>query len=425
VSAVGSAESVPGPGGTTTGRPIMLAGLVAYAGARMDPIARWLRACPPGLADVLLAAVITTIAIAGTAAPRPPHGYRAPDAVALVVTSIAGVSLTARRRWPIAVFATTLLASVIYAARGYPAGPALLTVLVSIYTAASRDRRVRSLALGLAATAGIGTARLLFTHQTPGEVAGKALGWIGASLFLGWAVANRRAFVAEIRDRAERAERTRDTEARRRVDAERLRIARELHDVVAHGISTINVQAGVAAHLIDRRPEQAGEALEAIKRLSKEALGELREILEVLRAVDTDDPRQPVAGLAQLDALIARSRAAGIGVTLDVAGVQRTLPVAVDLAAYRIIQEALTNVVRHAGQATARVQLAYSDRELLVEVNDDGTGPPTVDSPASAGYGLIGMRERAESLGGTFRSDGQPGDGFRVQAKLPAGDGGS
>jgi signal transduction histidine kinase len=342
-----------------------------------------------------------------------------------VVTSIAGVSLTARRRWSIAVFFTTLAASVIYAARGYPAGPALLTVLVSIYTAASRDRRLRSLALGLAAATAIGGARLLFTQQTLGEVAGKALGWIGASLFLGWAVANRRAFVAEIRDRAERAERTRDEEARRRVDAERLRIARELHDVVAHGISTINVQAGVAAHLIDRRPHQAGEALETIKRLSKAALGELREILELLRAVDTADPRQPAAGLAQLDTLIARSRDAGIGVTLAVAGDPRALPVTVDLAAYRIIQEALTNVLRHAGQATACVQIAYGDRDVLVEVIDDGTGPLCTDGADGAGYGLIGMRERAESLGGTLHAHGQPGGGFRVQATLPAGDDGS
>jgi signal transduction histidine kinase len=300
-----------------------------------------------------------------------------------------------------------------------------LTVLVSIYTAASRDRRVRSLALGLGAAIAIGGARLLFTQQTLSEVTSKALAWIGASLFLGWAVANRRAFVAEIRDRADRAERTREAEARRRVDAERLRIARELHDVVAHGISTINVQAGVAAHLLDRRPEQAGEALETIKRLSKEALGELREILEVLRAVDAADPRQPTTGLAQLDTLIARTRGAGIGVTLAVAGPPRALPVTVDVAAYRIIQEALTNVLRHAGQATASVQLAYGARDLLVEVTDDGTGPPHADGADGAGYGLIGMRERAESLGGTFQAHEQPGGGFCVQAKLPAGDDGS
>jgi signal transduction histidine kinase len=320
------------------------------------------------------------------------------------------------------VFAITLAASVVYAARGYPAGPALLTVLVSIYTAASRDRRVRALALGAIAAVGIGGARMLFTDETLGAVAGKAFGWIGAALFLGWAVANRRAFVAEIRDRAERAERTREQEARRRVDAERLRIARELHDVLAHGISTINVQAGVAAHLNERQPELAGEALETIKRLSKEALGELREILHVLRAVDGPDQRQPVAGLAQLDALIARVTEAGLELDVHVEGQAPAVPVAVDLAAYRIVQEALTNIIRHAGSATASLVLRYSEQELVIDVLDDGDGRPSHNGSADgSGYGLIGMRERAESLGGTFQVGPQPGGGFHVRAALPMG----
>jgi signal transduction histidine kinase len=395
-------------------------GVVAYARVSMDPIGRWLRARPPALVDALLAAVVTAVAVAGTAVPRTQHGYRTPDALALAVTAFAGVSLVARRRMPVAVFAITLTASVIYAARGYPAGPALLTVLVSIYTAASRDRRIRSLWLGVIAAAAIGAARLLFTGQTLGEVAGKALGWIGAALFLGWAVANRRAFVAEIRDRAERAERTREHEARRRVDAERLRIARELHDVLAHGISTINVQAGVAAHLIERQPERAGEALVTITRLSKEALAELREILHVLRAVDAPDSRQPAAGLAQLDALIERVSSAGVEVRIRVEGEARPLPVTVDMAAYRIIQEALTNVIRHAGRATASLALSYADQELIIDVRNDADGhPPNNGSAGGAGYGLIGMRERAASLGGTFKAGPQPDGGFRVSATLP------
>jgi signal transduction histidine kinase len=397
-------------------------GVVAYARVSMDPIARWLRACPPALADIVLAAVVTAIAVAGTAVSRTPHGYRAPDALALALTGVAGVSLVARRRVPMTVFATTLTASVIYAARGYPAGPALLTVLVSIYTAASRDRRVRSLGLGAVAAAGIGGARLLFTDQTLGEVAGKALGWIGAALFLGWAVANRRAFVAEIRDRAESAERTREHQARSRVDAERLRIARELHDVLAHGISTINVQAGVASHLIERQPERAGEALVTIKRLSKEALVELREILNVLRAVDAPDSRQPAAGLALLDTLIERVRTSGLDVRMSVQGQARALPITVDLAAYRIIQEALTNVIRHAGGATTSLELRYADQALMIDVrNDPDRAPSTNGSAGGTGYGLIGMRERAQSLGGTFEAGTQPGGGFRVSARLPIG----
>ena len=409
---------------TPAARTTRAAGVVAYARASMDHIARWLRACPPVLADALLAAAVTAIAITGTAVPRTPQGYRAVDALALAVTALAGASLAVRRRLPMAVFAVTLAASVIYAARGYPAGPALLIVLVSIYTAASRDRRLRALALGVIAAVGIGAARMLFTDETLGEVTGKALGWIGAALFLGWAVANRRAFVAEIRDRAERAERTREQEAQRRVDAERLRIARELHDVLAHGISTINVQAGVAAHLNARQPELASEALETIKRLSKEALSELREILDVLRAVDGPDQREPVARLAQLDALIARVTRAGLEVHVRVQGQARTVPVAVDLAAYRIVQEALTNVIRHAGSTTASLALRYSEQELVIDVLNDGNGQsPHNGSADSTGYGLIGMRERAESLGGTFEACPHPGGGFHVRAALPMGQG--
>jgi signal transduction histidine kinase len=323
----------------------------------------------------------------------------------------------------VAVFAITLAAGVVYATRGYPAGPALLTVLVSIYTAASRDRRIRALALGAIAAVALGGARMLFTDQTLGEVAGKAFGWIGAALFLGWAVANRRAFVAEIRDRAERAERTREQEARRRVDEERLRIARELHDVLAHGISTINVQAGVAAHLHERQPERAAEALETIKRLSKEALAELRAVVHVLRAVDGPDSRQPAAGLAQLDGLIARVERAGLEVRVRIEGQARPVPVSVDLAAYRIAQEALTNVIRHAGAASASLAVRYAERELVIDVRDDGGGQPSRNGSADgAGYGLVGMRERAELLGGRFQAGPHPGGGFRVCATLPVGD---
>jgi signal transduction histidine kinase len=390
----------------------------------MDPIARWMRACPPRLADTLIAAFLTLVAVAGTAAQATPRGYRHADGLAYTLAAIAGIALLARRRWPVAVFATTLLAMMVFAARGYPGGPALLTVLVSVYTAASLDTRVRSLFLGVIAGLGLSVTRLIFTSETIRSTTVNALAWIGAALFLGWAVANRRAFVAEIRHRAERAELTREQEAGRRVDAERLRIARELHDVIAHGISAINVQAGVAAHLIDSQPRQAGQALQTIKALSKDAISELREVLNLLRAVDAPDPRHPTARLAQLEALIARTRNAGIPVVIELDGEPRALPVTVDLAAYRIIQEALTNVLRHAGGAPATVSLAYEPDRLTVQVNDDGPpSSPHDGSQPGGGYGLIGMRERAESLGGTFDAGRLPAGGFRVTAILPlAGD---
>lgn len=395
-------------------------GVLAYARAGMDPVARWLRARSPLGLDALLAAVLTVAAVAGTSAQTTPDGYQHADALAYALAALAAVVLAVRRRWPVPVFAVTLTASVAFAARGYPSGPALLALLLAVYTAASADTRARSLLLGLIAAVTLSAARLAFTQETLGHTSVNAISWIGASLFLGWAVANRRAFVAEIRDRADRAERTREEEARHRVDAERLRIARDLHDAVAHGISAINVQAGVAAHLLDAQPEHAGQALETIKRLSKTALGELREILDVLRAVDASDARHPIAGLAQLESLISRTREAGLDVAVEIDGERRELPLAVDLAAYRIIQEALTNVLRHAGHAPALVSLDYGAEEFALQIEDRG-GPTPSPAPFTdgAGYGLIGMRERTESLGGSFEAGHLAGGGFRVVATLP------
>jgi signal transduction histidine kinase len=405
--------------GTAQGRPRSIRWL-AYARQSMDPIARWLRACPPQLRDVLLALTVTAVAVGGSASQPAVRGYQDVDAIALALAAVGGLSLAGRRRYPNAVFAVTLLAAVVFAARGYPAGPGLLTVLVSIYSAALVVSRRRSLAFGVTTGIALSVTRLIFTNQTIASTAQNALGWIGAALFLGWAVANRRAFVAEIRDRADRAERTREEEARRQVDAERLRIARELHDIVAHSMSTINVQAGVGAHMIDRQPEHARQALETIKGLSKDALGELRAILDLLRAVDDQDPRKPTAGLAQLKGLLAVTEQAGVPVELHVTGQRAHLPVTVDLAAYRIIQEALTNTLRHAGSATARVALTYESETLVVDVTDDGPGLAGNEAfHDGAGHGLLGMRERAESLGGTLKVGPRSQGGFRVTATLP------
>jgi signal transduction histidine kinase len=197
-----------------------------------------------------------------------------------------------------------------------------------------------------------------------------------------------------------------------------LRIARELHDVLAHNISLINVQAGVALHLIDERPEQARGALSAIKDASKEALGELRSVLDVLRQTDERPPRSPTAGLARLDELVSRATAAGLEVRTEVDGSPRPLAAGVDLAAFRIVQEALTNVARHAGPATAIVRLAYGERELTLQVDDDGRGRPADATPAG-GSGIAGMRERAIALAGTLDAAARPGGGFQVRARLP------
>ena len=281
---------------------------------------------------------------------------------------------------------------------------------------------------------------------------------VSVALFAGIAVANQRAYIGAISQRAEDAERSREEEARRRVDAERLRIARELHDVVAHTMSTINLQAGVAVHVSRDLPEPVAAALGTIRDASKNGLRELRAILAVLRQADDAEPTAPTPDLEGLPTLLDTVRASGLPVTVETTGEQRRLSAAVELAAYRIVQESLTNTLRHAGPATATVRIGYGDEALDVEITDDGTGPgaanPTgtvggsdtrdrdaaghsstehgATEPGSTnqsstdnggGHGLIGMRERALATGGTLQAHAGPAGGFLVRARLPLGEG--
>ena len=225
--------------------------------------------------------------------------------------------------------------------------------------------------------------------------------------------------VREVEQRAEEAERTRDEAAQRRAMEERLRIARELHDSLTHSISVIQVQAGVAVHLARKRGEDVPPALAAIQEAGADAARELRATLGVLRSEDDGDG----SGLGQLGGLVARARAAGLPVTLTVTGPERPLPPDVDQAAYRIVQEALTNVSRHAGHSAASVHLHYTPDALAIQVDNDGTGAVastgTRPSPGP-GLGLVGMRERVSALGGHLRAGPQDDGGFQVRADLPA-----
>ena len=224
--------------------------------------------------------------------------------------------------------------------------------------------------------------------------------------------------VREVEQRADEAERTRDEAARRRAMEERLRIARELHDSLTHSISVIQVQAGVSVHLARKRGEDVPPALQAIQEAGADAVRELRATLGVLRSEEDGDG----SGLSQLDSLVARARAAGLPVTMTVTGAERPLPPDVDQAAYRIVQEALTNVSRHAGAALASVQLHYGPGTLSIQVADDGKGtvPDTGSRPSGPGLGLVGMRERVSALGGRLQAGPQNGGGFQVRAELPA-----
>jgi signal transduction histidine kinase len=222
--------------------------------------------------------------------------------------------------------------------------------------------------------------------------------------------------VREVEQRAEEAVRTKDEAARRRAMEERLRIARELHDSLTHSISVIQVQTGVAVHLARKRGEDVSPALLAIQEAGADAVRELRATLGALRSDEDGDG----SGLRQLDSLVTRARTAGLPVTLTVTGAERSLPPEVDQAAYRIVQEALTNVSRHAGQACTSVHLHYEPGTLSIQVVDDGNGSVTSTRSSGPGLGLIGMRERVSALGGGLQAGPQDDGGFRVLAELPA-----
>ena len=220
------------------------------------------------------------------------------------------------------------------------------------------------------------------------------------------------------RERALTSRRASEERQRRQANEERLRIARELHDTVAHHMSLINMQASVALHVLDRRPEQAEVALGVIRDASKEGLDELRSLVAVLRDEQQAAPREPTATLHSLDEVLERTQTAGLSVDKVVTGAERPLPTAVELAAYRIVQEAITNVLRHADASRVRVVLDYRDVELDVQVEDDGRGLE-VAATSLTGSGVLGMRERAQSLGGTLHVDRSSLGGTRVAAVLP------
>jgi signal transduction histidine kinase len=344
-------------------------------------------------------------------------------ALAYALALLHTLPLAARRRFPGPVLALGVASGLAVAALGVSPIVLGLAILVAVYSvAAYGDRRV-SLA-GLAA-AELGSAAVQLTpgrFQTPTVVSNGLI--IGAAWLLGHFVARRRAYAARLEQTAE-LERTRAEQARRAVTEERLRLARELHDVVAHSISVIAVQSGVGAHVASTQPEEAAKALAAIEATSRAALTELRRLLGVLRQEgEPQGALAPVPGLADLDRLLAEVAKAGLAVRLQVEGTPSTLPAGVDLSAYRIVQEALTNVVKHAGPARAQVTIRYRDHDVMVEVTDDGRGvaAPTGDGQASVGHGLIGMRERVAVFGGDLEAGPRPDGGFRVAARLPLAD---
>ena len=387
---------------------------------RGGPRPRWPGTAREWAVDAAIAVAVIAAEVGGSHAAsgwsHHAHHHGTPGAWAYVLLAVSGAALLARRRYPVTVLAVTLVTALGAGALG--ANLVWFAVIVAFFTAVLARQRVVAIAsLVIGYLASVWPPWLI---GQPGRASVTfALGLAAGLVFM--------LIIAELlRIRSQRAAavaRSREEELRRRASEERLRMARDLHDVVAHNISVINVQANTALHLMDRQPERARSALVTINEVSKQALVELRTVLGVLRDVDAADaPRAPVPGLGRLGDLVGHAAAAGLVVRVEQDGRPAALPADVDLAAYRIIQEALTNTARHSGGTNAAVRLRYGDDALLVEVDDDGPPRPAGRSAAQAngsGHGIAGMTERAGALGGTLRAGPRPGGGFGVRAWLP------
>lgn len=420
----------------------------------------------PYAVDALIAsgAFVLILVGAATEAHGPdgsPHFARHQVTAQIVVLAALACGVLAfRRRAPLPVLVLTSLVSVTALVLDPASGehsdrrvPLVLAAVIALYTVSNSTDRATSWRVGAVTVVVLTTAGMVFgarpwySQDNLGIFA-----WTGMAAAVGEAVRNRRAFVDAIRERAERAERTREEEARRRVAEERMRIARELHDVVAHHIALVNVQAGVASHVMDRRPDQAKQALAHVREASRHALGELQATVGLLRqSGESAAPTEPAPGLAVLGDLVEGFRRAGLTVTVDAPaltgdGHPRALSSAVDLTAYRVVQEALTNVQKHVGPgAHAEVRIVRGPHTLEIDVLDDGAGAAARDTGADAdahegsddlpedaadgpgepsgegngGHGLVGMRERAAALHGHCETGPLPGGGFRVRVRLP------
>ncbi|WP_078491813.1 histidine kinase [Streptomyces yerevanensis] len=395
---------------TTTAPPRL--GERVMAAINRDP-----RTAPHGMRnDALLAGVLAVVAMALALLVN--DGLR-PDALGWSLLLAAHMPLVWRRRHPVPVLLVALACIAPYHALDNNHTAPIPATMVVLYTIAATGTVRRTLLTG---TTVLGVTLIMNALTNPDGVVEllRISGWVVAVLFIGIDVRYYRQYVAAIVERAVRAERTREEEARRRVAEERLRIARDLHDLLAHSITLIGVQTSVAAHVLTADPdrldrEAVAKALDDISDTCRTARGELRTTLEVLRAAEHGDGRGPLPGLDGIAHLAETARTAGARVELTVRS--EGAPPAVGAAAYRIVQEALTNSVRHGGPGLSiQVHVYEKDGALHVSVADDGAGPCSTDTP---GFGLVGMRERARSVGGTLDAGPGAAGGFEVSAVLP------
>ncbi|MFF7173105.1 sensor histidine kinase [Streptomyces pseudovenezuelae] len=369
------------------------------------------------IADALPAVPLIVIATAATAVGK--NDWHDPRWGEAVWMALSCVPLAFRSRWPLGVALLTVVGNLTLLAVAPHIAPTPAASLVALYTLAAHGSRRTAWSVGVAAAVAI--SGVYAATQAESLVGGASLlrfDFLLAATALGRAVRSRRENLAAARARVERAERMQEEEARRRVSAERVRIARDLHDVVAHHMTLVNAQAGVAHHLLRTNPEQAYEALAHIKENSRAALDELRATVGLLRQPD-DAPgaRAPIPRLADLDTLVSGFLASGLPVRMTHSGTPTPLAPATELTAYRIIQEALTNSHKHAAGSRTALVLDYGPHTLKVTVTDHGH--PGALKGAGTGHGLIGMRERAIAIGGTVTAGPRPEGGFQVVAELP------
>ncbi|MFD7808464.1 sensor histidine kinase [Streptomyces cellulosae] len=364
-------------------------------------------AVPAGVTTWAVALGVAALMLGtGLSGPHPSGGRGVLGSVLLVA---GGLALAAYRRAPLGVLAVTGVCAVGYLAAGFDA--LAVSYLVAVYGAVGAGHRKITLLVSVVLVAVLHLTALVFHEGGVGEALAQArntleLAWLIAAFAAGEAV-------RQAERRAGEAERTREETARHRADEERLRIARELHDSLTHQISVVKVQSEVAVHVARRRGEPVPEALLAIQEAGREASRELRATLEALR----DDDTAPPHGLDHIPGLVERFRGTGLETTLTITGQPHSVPAAVSRTAYRIVQESLTNVSRHAAATSASVLVDYRPDALAVRVDDDGKA--TVQSPPTPGHGLIGMRERVAALGGRLCTEPRKAGGFTVQAELP------
>ncbi|WP_051744348.1 sensor histidine kinase [Streptomyces yerevanensis] len=379
----------------------------------------------PRLLDAALAAVVGAGGLLYLLIGRGPDG-EAPSGADAVAAGAAVLLLLARRRAPLPVLALTVLGETAFTVLASRPSPVLaVTAFIAVYTVARTVRR-RTAVIAAALTATALYVVVAYPMDSASDPEGGAVfAWVGTFAAVGGTVRTWRDYTAAMEERAQRAEASKEVEARRRVAEERLRIARELHDVVAHHIALITIQAGVAGHFLRDRPDRAEVALGHIREGGRTVLDELGSLLHVLRQSgdDTDEtdeaqPTEPVPGLSRLGRLIESLTAAGLSVRHRQAGRPRPLPTAVDLAAYRVIQEALTNAHKHGADAVADLLVDYHTDALHIEIsNPVRTGP--VPDAQGTGHGLTGMRERAHAVGGSFHAGAGADGRFRLDVRLP------